>query len=149
MNLETANVIAILIGVFGTLIAAIFSARASSKQTQFEGARTELDLKRFERESNYDQAIQAAQTVNIMGTSLLQYYQDRVMELEQRNSQLETEHDHSATQGIELKMTMRNIKRLVDGLSRLDNLDMPNGCRDRLIRLSQISQEIEDRGLTQ
>lgn len=147
---ETINAIAVLFSVVATILTAIVSFRSSEKSSYHEGVRTNLEVKRFDRESGYDQVIQGAQTLNVMSTGLLDFLQNRLRETEASKKELEDQHDHLISRNIELTMTLGNMARLSDGLDRiLEMEDAPNGCRDRILRLKEISNEVRTKGLLQ
>ena len=141
------NTIIVLVSAITTLVTAIVSFRSSESNSKLEEVRTGIEVDRFERETNYDQAIQAAQVVNSMSTGLLDYYQGELRDLKQRNRLLEEQHDEQIRESLELKLTMRQTTRLIKGLNRALECELPNGTRDRITRLMAIAEDCENRGL--
>ena len=144
------NVVVLALSVLATIVTAIASFRSSEKSSKFEGVRTQLEVQRFRRETDYDQVVQGSQTVNMMATGLLESTQQRLREVEQQRQILDDAHDHLTTRNVELAITMRQMSRLSLGLNRILEMEnVPNGCRDRIERLIELSRDVEERGLTQ
>ena len=145
-----ANTVVLMLSVAATIITAIASFRGSEKSSKYEGIRTDLEVQRFEQDAHFNQVVQGSQTVNSMATSLLDYTQNRLREIEMAKVDLERTNDVLSRDNIELTMNMRQMVRLTNGLNKILELDnLPNGSRDRLMRMMELTSDLQNKGILQ
>lgn len=148
MNPDLINGIGILITVLATLITAVITFRSSEASSKYEGIRTNLEVTRMTRETNYDQVIQGAQTLNMMSTGLIEHFQTRLREVEMSAKECEMMHDELTKQNIEIKMYLTHMMEIGDGLITIaEECEIPNGGKDRIHRLTKMIKDLRGRGI--
>jgi len=150
MNLDTVNMLVIAVTGLGTLITAIASLRSTETASKNESIRTELEIKRLDRETEYDNVIQGAQTVNTMSIGIIETMKQELMEMRQQIKELDTENDILSRTNTELKLHLASFMRKAEELVPvLEIVELPNGNKDRLQRIINFASELRSKDIVQ
>lgn len=136
--------IVIAVAGLGTLITAIASLRSTETASKNETIRTQLEIKRLDRETEYDNVIQGAQTVNSMSIGIIETMKQELLELKQTLREMDMENDMLGRQNTEMRMHIENLIRRAEELTAVvEECDLPNGKRDRVERMIKLAAELK------
>jgi len=150
MNLDTVNMLVIAVAGLGTLITAIASLRSTETASKNETIRTQLEIRRLDRETEYDNVIQGAQTVNTMSIGIIETLKQELMEMRHEVKELDLQNDMLSKTNTELKLHCAAFIRKAEELvAVVEECDLPNGKRDRVQRIINFAQEVKSRDVIQ